>query len=164
MNQPRRKSFARPLSELIEPCLADLWRKRGFASSALIVNWREIAGGAMAQRSQPLELRWPSRAPKADPAALGASAVLMVRVEGPFALEFQYAAPGIIDRINAHLGWKAVGKIVMKQGPVQAKPVPKRAPKPLSASAQAKLDRLAPVTDDALGQALRRLGKGVLSG
>ena len=158
----RRKSWARPLASLIEPCLKDIWRKKGFASSALLLNWAEIAGKSLAARSEPVELKWPVQAPQADPGTLR-PATLVVRVEGAFALEFQYAQPQLIERINAHFGWRAVGKINIKQGPVVKSPPKRNLAAPLTGDARARLDKIAPESPDKLEQALRRLGEGVFT-
>ena len=158
----KRKPWAKPLASLVEPCLKEIWRKKGFASSALLLQWREIAGENLGSRSEPVELKWPPRAEKADPASLP-PATLHVRVESAFALEFQYAQPQLILRINAHFGWRAVGKIVIKQGPVAKRGESRRKTAELTPEAQAKLDRLAPESGEPLEQALRRLGQGVLS-
>ena len=41
-----------------------------------------------------------------------------LRVEGAFALEAQHSAAIILDRVNAHLGWRCVEKIAFRQGPL----------------------------------------------
>ena len=56
----------------------------------------------------------------ADPDARPEPATLVVRVESAFALELQHLAPLLIERINAHYGWRCVGRLVLKQGPVRA--------------------------------------------
>ena len=43
----------------------------------------------------------------------------MIRVESAFALELQHLAPVVIERVNAYYGWRCIGKLVLKQGPVR---------------------------------------------
>ena len=57
-----------------------------------------------------------------DPDARPEPATLVVRVESAFALEMQHLAPIVIERVNAHYGWRCVGRLVLKQGPVRRRP------------------------------------------
>jgi hypothetical protein len=45
-------------------------------------------------------------------------ATLIVRVESAFALEVQHLAPIIIERVNARYGWRCIGRLSFRQGPV----------------------------------------------
>ncbi len=46
--------------------------------------------------------------------------ILVVRTESAFALEMQHLAPIVIERVNTYYGWRCIGRIVLKQGPVHA--------------------------------------------
>jgi len=86
-----------------------------------------------------------------------------VRVESAFALEVQHVAPLLIERINAYYGWRCVGRIVLKQGPVRRPHPASVEPVPL---APAKRQRVAAaldgVVEGGLRAALDRLGEAVL--
>ena len=85
----------------------------------------------------------------------------MVRVEGAFALEMQQLGPLVLERVNTHLGWRAVGKLVLKQGPVAPPPRP-QPPAPPDAATLARIAaQVAQVEDDGLREALARLGQGI---
>ena len=85
----------------------------------------------------------------------------MVRVEGAFALEMQQLGPLVLERVNTHLGWRAVGKLVLKQGPVEA-PVPKAPPPPPDPAIVRQVARqVANIADPELRAALERLGCSV---
>jgi hypothetical protein len=115
---PKKKYFAQSLGSFVPVCLGDALAKQGFASGEIITRWDDIAGPELARFSEPVKMQWPPRGPSSDPSATRQPAVLHVRVEGAFALEFQIQAPVIIERINSFLGWRCIGQIRMKQGPV----------------------------------------------
>jgi hypothetical protein len=86
-----------------------------------------------------------------------------LRVEGAFALEIQHQAPVIMERVNTRYGWRCIGKIVIKQGPVRKDPPRKPRPAP-SAEAIAKAEsKVGSIADEGLREALVRLGSGILS-
>jgi hypothetical protein len=86
-----------------------------------------------------------------------------VRVESAFALEMQHLAPTIAERVNAHYGWRCVGRIVLKQGPVRRA---ERVSRPQLRASAADRQRIAQATgaiaEDGLKEALGRLGEAVL--
>jgi hypothetical protein len=85
-------------------------------------------------------------------------------VESAFALEMQHLAPLVIERINAHYGWRCIGRVVLKQGPVRRAPPKRPKPAPLD---DAKIQEIraatAGVGDDGLRASLDRLGRAVAS-
>jgi len=151
-----RRRDARPLAEFVAPGIADLCGKAGFSTVEIVTHWDEIVGPELAPRSLPVKLQWP-RDPGAD------AATLVVRVEGAYAIELQYAAPVVMARINAYFGWRCVGRIALRQGPVpprHARPALPPPPDPASLEA-ARRDMEAetgPFADEALAQSLARLG------
>ena len=75
------------------------------------------------------------------------------------------AAAQIIDRINAVFGWRCIGKVRLRQGPVERHGARVPTPPPvLQPDAQKALTgQLAGIEDDGLRAALERLGRGVLA-
>src|SRR5258707_1129392 len=57
-------------------------------------------------------------------------ATLVLRVEGPMALEIQHASDVILQRVNRFFGWSAVGRLALRQAPLSRRDRPKasRAP------------------------------------
>lgn len=150
---------AKALAELIEDCIAPALAAQGFAGRAIVTLWPEIVGERLATRSRPLKIDWPKRRPA--PGETADPATLVVRVESAFALEMQQVGPLVVERVNTHLGWRAVGKLVLKQGPV-AVAVTKRPQPKLDEATAAAVDRqVAGVEDEGLREALARLGKAV---
>lgn len=159
-NRPKKFFAAKPLADLLKCALDPLLARRGFSQSGLILYWDEIAGQRLAEHSQPVKLAWPTRGSK-DEKAL---ATLFLRVEPGFGLEFQHLRPVIIDRINAHLGWRCVGKVTLKQEPLERSE--SRRPVRTSTGPQALLHASKYVTaieDEALRTALTRLGARVMT-
>jgi hypothetical protein len=155
----------RPLAEFIETCLGPSLAAQGFAAADVIVAWPEIVGERLAEFTQPLKIAWRRRSPVDDPGgARPEPATLVVRVESAFALEMQHLAPIVIERVNAHYGWRCVGRIVLKQGPVRR--VASERPAPVEAST-ADRERVGaavtPIADQSLKAALDRLGQAILA-
>ena len=149
----------KPLADLIDDCLAPALAAQGFAGRAIVSLWPEIVGERLAARSRPLKIDWPRRRPA--PGEVSEPAAMVVRVEGAFALEMQQLGPIVLERVNTHLGWRAVGKLVLKQGPVEA-PVTRKPPAPPDPRIVAEVaQQVSMISDPGLRAALERLGQSV---
>jgi hypothetical protein len=158
MMKPRR-SGAKLLAEFTPGLIAEALAARGLGEASLIADWPAIVGGTLARHARPIELKWPPRTARRDPDAPAAPATLVLRVESAFALEAQHSASVIVDRVNAHLGWRCVDKIAFRQGPLpplREKRPP--APRPSEAAEAAARDAAARIEDDGLREAVVRLG------
>lgn len=155
----------KPLADLIEACLGPALAAQGFAASDVIVGWPEIVGERLATFTQPLRIEWPRGSAARDRDARPEPAALVIRVESAFALEMQHLAPVVIERVNAHYGWRCIGRIVLKQGPVR-RALPLATPPPaLSEDDRRRVtEATADVGEDALRGALERLGQAVVRG
>ena len=152
----------KPLADLIDACLGPALAKQGFAASDVVVAWPEIAGERLAAWSRPVKLEWPRRG-RPDPDARPEPAALVVRVESAFALEMQHLAPLLVERVNAHYGWRCVGRLVLKQGPVPRPKARRKPPAELTAEDRARLAETARgVESEPLRAALGRLGAAVV--
>lgn len=159
----RERTFARPLADLIGHAIDPILARRGFGQSNLIAFWEDIVGERLAAMSQPMKLQWPPRSFAAE-SGKGASATLVVRVESGFALELQHSADIVVARVNAHLGWRCVSRLSLKQGPVVQRSRAARTGAPIDpAAAQAAAELVSPIEDGPLRLALARLGGHVLS-
>jgi len=85
----------------------------------------------------------------------------VLRVEGPVALEIQHLSGVIIERVNRFFGWRAVGRIQIRQAPLarRGKKAPPPAPDPAIVARLAA--GMADIADDDLRGALARLGAAV---
>jgi hypothetical protein len=153
----------RPLADFLDTCLGPSLAAQGFAASDVIVAWPEIVGERLAAFTQPTRIEWKRRRAGADPEERPDPATLVVRVESAFALEMQHLAPVVIERVNAHYGWRCIGRIVLKQGPVRrfrAEPAP---PPRISDEDRRRIGAaVEPIADDGLRGALDRLGQAVV--
>lgn len=154
MNKPSR-SAARPLRDLLGKVIGDAFARQGFASAELVTRWADIVGADIAAASEPIKLNWPRRADGEEAEA----ATLVLRVEGPAAIEIQHLADLICQRVNQFLGWRAVGRIALRQAPLRRRQSP---PAALPDPAAARIaEGLSDIGDDALRSALARLGSAV---
>ena len=70
----------------------------------------------------------------------GKAAVLIVRIDGPKAVLFQHEAGQVVERVNAFLGYAAVGQVRIVQGPVGGSGASDRKERaPLAAAEEARL-------------------------
>ena len=155
MNKPTR-SYAKPLSQLLGKTIADLLAKQGFASTGIVTHWPEIVGADIADHAEPMRMIWPRRVHEDDPEP----ATLVLRVEGPVALEIQHLSGVIIEKVNRFFGWRAVGRIQIRQAPLarRAKKVP---PAPDPAVVAELAAGMTDIADEGLRNALARLGAAV---
>jgi len=145
---------AKPLSVLLSDVFSDAYARQGFAARELVTRWAEIAGSDIAAHAEPLKMQWP-RPVEGQPQE---PATLVLRVEGPMALEIQHRADVILERVNRFFGWHAVGRIALRQAPLSRRDR-RPAPRPPDPNAVKKVaDTLQAVEDKALKEALARLG------
>jgi hypothetical protein len=160
----KRTSYARPLADLISGTLDPLLAKQGFGAADIVLNWDEIAGERLSAVTEPIKLQWPTRAPLRSPDNPAEPATLVLRVVGAFALEVQHLAPVLCERINAHLGWRCVGRIAIRQGPLERLAKARRPPaRPDPAAVERAASQTQGIEDEGLRRALNRLGSRVFS-
>jgi hypothetical protein len=154
MNKPG-SSYPRPLSEVLRKTLGDAFAKQGFASVELVTRWPQIVGAEIAAHSQPEKIQWP-RTPQARSAP--EPGTLLLRVEGPAALEIQHLSDVILERVNQFFGWQAVDAVRLRQAPLSRRAAPRPAPVPDPAATMRIAASLPEIKDEKLRQALARLG------
>ena len=146
----------RKLAELTSEFMADAFKKQGFASTELVTRWAEIIGTDIAEHSQPEKIQWsrPHDGKTPEPGTL------VLRVEGPMAIEIQHLGSVILERVNRFFGWQAVGSLRLRQAPLRrASPKPRLAPDP---EATARIAAgLSAIEDADLRDALARLGAAI---
>ncbi len=155
-SQEKSRRPAMPLATMIGRILDPVTAKRGFTTADLLTAWDDVVGPRYAGHTQPEKLAWPR--------GKEGQAVLTVRVDGARALLLQHETGQFIERINAFLGYAAIGQIRIVQRPLEvpARTAPPPLP-PLSPDQAAGLDAALSGIDDDLAEALRALGHGVLT-
>lgn len=135
--------------KLTEP----VFKKHGFAQSDVTAHWPQIVGEQTAAISTPERIRWPRGMEDK------ASGTLFLKVQAGRGLDVEYAAAGIIERVNRFLGYQAVASLkvtqahdfrkVVKTKTIALEPTP------------AVLAQVLTIQDTELQLALARLGAGV---
>ena len=167
MNKPSR-SFAKPLRDFLGKIVGETFTRQGFASAEMVTRWTEIVGAEISAHSEPIKIQWPrlvstSHRSPASQTGTGSArppGTLVLRVEGPAAVEIQHLANVICERVNRFLGWRAIDRIALRQAPLR-RPLRKSTPPADSAAAARIAASLSDVADDDLRQALARLGAAV---
>ena len=157
MSKPAR-SFPRSLSELLAPTLSGVLKAQGFASAEILSRWADIVGREIAASSEPLKINWPrptGRDEQPEPATL------VLRVEGPAALEIQHQSAVILERVNRFFGWQAIGRIALRQAPLRRRSPTGRRPAADPAAAARVAETLPDIKDEPLREALGRLGAAI---
>jgi hypothetical protein len=158
----KKGQWASPLGDFVKPLVEPVLAKQGFGEASLIGSWAEIVGETIARHCQPIKLQWPPRPSKRDPESPIEPAMLVLRVEGRFALEAQHSAALIIERVNGHLGWNCVGKLAFRQGPIEASPRRRRAEPPSAEAVEKAQVASAAIEGEALRNAVTHLGARVI--
>jgi len=166
MNKPSR-SYAKPLRDLLGKVVGETFTRQGFASAELVTRWPEIVGADIAAHSEPMKIQWLRPTPSGPATVSGTGSgggqepgTLVLRVEGPAAIEVQHLADVICERVNRFLGWRAIARIALRQAPLRRneRKAARGADPVATARVAATLDDIA---DDDLKQALARLGAAV---
>jgi hypothetical protein len=158
MNKPARP-FAKPLRDLVPKIVGESFSRQGFASAELVTRWSEIVGADIASLSEPIKIQWtrPADGEEREPGTL------VLRVEGPAAIEIQHLGNVICERVNGFLGWRAVARLALRQAPLR-----RGGHKPARAVDSAAAARIAAtlsdIGDDGLKDALARLGASIKRG
>lgn len=155
-----RRNSSQRLSRLVPPLARKAFRARGFVNEEVVSRWPDIVGPELADCTRPLKLSF-GRGERLN-------AALEVRVAPGFATRLQHDSSRVIDRINAYFGYRAVDRLILRQGPVAAPARPSAPspspPPPLDAATLARLDKIsAPVQDEKLRDLLRRWGADILA-
>jgi hypothetical protein len=168
MNKPGRL-FAKQLRDVAGKIVGKTFVQQGFGSAELVTRWIDIVGADIAAHSEPIKIQWMRGAPQhSSPRGersrgMQEPGTLLLRVEGPAAIEIQHLTNVICDRVNQFLGWRAVTRIRLQQAPLRRGERGKmHAPDPVAAARIAAA--LPEIADEDLKQALARLGAAVKIG
>jgi hypothetical protein len=144
------------------------FEKFGFSTATLLTDWPRIVGAELASYTIPDRLKWPRAAGERNDDEGGRpGGTLILRVDPARALDVEYRARQIMDRINAYFGYRAVEILRIVQAPVAQARVGKSTPapsgeRPFRAQPQQTAAASLP-SDDPLAVALARMEKSVLA-
>ncbi|MGB6387888.1 MAG: DciA family protein [Methyloceanibacter sp.] len=156
----------RAIGAFVAQMLDPIARARGFATTALLTEWPNVVGAELAKFTMPDKVLWPRRredreAPDRQSGWRTEGATLVLKVDGPRAIEVQHRAEQILDRVNTYFGYRAIAQLRFLQAPV-GRAQPRSRPSPLQPLDETALPGAAAIADTGLSQALRRLGSAVL--
>ena len=156
---------ARAVGSYIPKLTHKAFEKYGFAAAALITDWVTIVGRDVAAYTAPERLKWPRGVDFGGDVEEGAAGrpggTLVIRVEPARALDVQYKAQQIMERINAHFGYRAIAELRILQAPL-----PEREERPVStpiAVAPCPAPELSGIADERLRLALSNLKNGLMA-
>lgn len=159
-----RPPVGRAVGAFVPRLTRKAFEKYGFSAATLLTDWTTIAGEALASYTMPERLKWPRNTAAGDTVIDERGrpgATLVLRVEGPRALEVSHRQHQILERINAFFGYAAVTDLKIIQAPIGP-------PSPRSTHCQSRPAQpttapvdLSRVTDERLRTALARLYDGV---
>jgi len=155
VNKPARP-FAKPLREIAGKIVGETFTRQGFVSAELVTRWSEIAGPEVAAHSEPIKIQWtrPAEGDEREPGTL------VLRVEGPAAIEVQHLANVICERVNRFVGWRAVARVALRQAPLRRGH--RKAARAADTVAAARVaETLSDIGDEDLKAALARLGAAI---
>jgi hypothetical protein len=169
MNKPRG-IFAKQLRDIAGKIVGKTFTQQGFGSTELVTHWTTIVGKDIGANSEPIKIQWTRPAPS-HPTRTGGErsewtqepGTLVLRVEGPAAIEIQHQTNVICDRVNQFLGWRAIARVRLQQAPLgRGRRTTTPAADPIAAARIAAT--LPDIADEDLKQALGRLGAAVKNG
>lgn len=115
-----RGGQAKAISDLMPQIGRTAFRRFGFVQSSVVSRWPEIVGEAHARVCAPESIRFPP--------GEKSEGILQLVVLPAHAPLIQHVIPEIVERVNRFFGYKAVARVKMRQGTVQA-PAPSERPK-----------------------------------
>ncbi len=161
MNKPGKST--RPLADLLGPCLTAAFKRHGFASTEIVTHWEDIVGAEIAAHAEPIKITWPRQRDLAD-GEEPEPATLVLRCQGPAAIEIQHLSGVIVERVNRFLGWRAIDRIALRQAPLSRRAKPRPPPAVDAEAARRIAEQMTGITDENLRAALGRLGAAIKRG
>lgn len=163
--------YAKTVGTFVPRLTKPAFERYGFSAAALITDWETIIGADIARYTMPERLKWPKRVDwSADEAAEEnrgrPGATLVLAVAAGRALDIQYKASQLLERINAYFGYRAIADLRIVQvtaiKPASAIPsVPLAATK--SVTPPQPREELAAIAEPGLKAALERMAQGLVA-
>ena len=111
-----RLNKMRRLSTMIEPMVAPSARERGFAISRIISHWHDTVGD-LSEWCRPADIHFPRGSRN--------NGTLKLQITSGRGPQAQAMTQHIINEVNAAFGYQAVDRIILVQGLVTARQLPK---------------------------------------
>ena len=130
-------SAAKAIGDYVARMLDPVAKARGFAMTALLTEWPAVVGDELARFTMPDKVVWPRRSEEGESSSSRSAwrddgAMLVLKVEGPRAIELQHRTEQILQRVNTYFGYRAIAQLRFLQAPV-SKANPKSPASPFDA-------------------------------
>lgn len=164
--RPRALPTARAVGSYVPGLTRAAFSKYGFSAASLLTDWSSIVGADLAKYTEPERLKWPRQPGTYDETGADEhgrpGATLVLRVEAGRALDVQYRARQLIERINAYFGYRAVAdlRLVQTPMPVRAAEPPGRTRSPIAGKPPPV--ELGAIADAGLRAALERMAHAIV--
>lgn len=149
----------KPLSKAVSGISRTSFVRRGLQEGTLLQDWAHIVGPQWSNKVHPLKIRFPSQGTDTPKRLEG---TLYVQILSGAAVLFQHIEPAVIEKVNTHLGYKAISRLKMVQvsslSPRPFTPPPPQATLNLEEQAQVQ-SHLKDVTDPDLKETLMKFGQ-----
>lgn len=122
MKDARSAAGLAPVGRMVTGVARPVFARYGFAVAAILTEWRAIVGVPLADHTQPERLAF-AKGQRRD-------GTLHLRVESAWAPEVQHLSHRIVERINAHFGFRAVARIALRHAVLPTRPATPPAPPP----------------------------------
>jgi hypothetical protein len=167
----QRSVAAKAVGSFVPRLTRPAFERYGFSAAALITDWETIVGADLARYTMPERLKWPKRVEwtgneVSDEDRGRPGATLVLAVAAGRALDVQYRAAQLVDRINSYFGYRAVADLRIVQVATIKSPAaataPTLAPTTPSASPKPRAE-LAQIATPGLKAALQRMAEGIVA-
>ncbi len=153
-----RRNRTEPIASAVARITKPAFGRRGLADGVIARDWQAIVGEVIARHSQPDRITYAGRQ--------RTGGLLHLRVDNSaMATQLQHLEPQLVERINAHFGYRAVARLRYVHAPLPEPTLsdrPKRSEPVLSEARKTALSAtLAGIDDPELLAALERLGRAI---
>jgi hypothetical protein len=142
------------LRSVLNKITAPISQQQGFVRSSILLDWHLIVGERFANFCQPEKISFPLER--------RTGGRLTLKTSSAFALEISHLETILVERINRYFGYKAVDKLLIKNGRLTPRTVKKQPQPQITADQLSHIETmLEGIKNSALRSALIELGKGV---
>ncbi|WP_051908835.1 DUF721 domain-containing protein [Candidatus Odyssella acanthamoebae] len=129
-------------------------QQQGFVRASILLDWHLIVGERFANFCQPEKISFPLER--------RTGGRLTLKTSSAFALEISHLETVLVERINRYFGYRAVDKLLIKNGRITPRIIKKQPQPQVSPEQLSHIEgMLEGIKNSALRSALIELGKGV---
>lgn len=150
MSLKTMKNLRSVLNKLTNP----ISQQQGFVRASILLDWHLIVGERFANFCQPEKISFPLER--------RTGGRLTLKTSSAFAVEISHLETIVVERINRYFGYKAVDKLLIKNGRITPRTIKKQPQPQVSPDQLSSIEKMVEgIENSALRDALIELGKGV---